>query len=108
MASQNNTSLTVGIDVGGTNTDAVLVDGTELGDALAVGGVPHRLGWEPREHWQEPSAPPDLDRAEPIVDGAIAQATVRVASPAPEALVLFDRTCVAPTTERHPRRSRSR
>jgi len=35
----------------------LLVDGTELGDALAVGGLPHRLGWEPREHWHEPSAP---------------------------------------------------
>ena len=39
----------------------LLVDGTELGDALAVGGVPHRLGWEPREHWQEPSAPSAAD-----------------------------------------------
>jgi hypothetical protein len=39
----------------------MLVDGSELGDALAVGGVSHRLGWEPKEHWQEPSAPPAAD-----------------------------------------------
>ena len=38
-----------------------LVDGTELGDALAVGGVAHRCGWEPQEHWQEPSAPSAAD-----------------------------------------------
>jgi len=34
------------------------LDGTELGDCLALGDVPHRWGWEPQEQWQEPSAPP--------------------------------------------------
>ena len=35
----------------------VLVDGTELGDSLALGDVPHRIGWESQEQWGEPSAP---------------------------------------------------
>lgn len=34
------------------------LDGTELGDCLALGNVPYRWGWEPQELWQEPSAPP--------------------------------------------------
>lgn len=34
------------------------LDGTELGDCLALGNVPHRWGWEAQEIWQEPSAPP--------------------------------------------------
>ncbi|WP_353259446.1 FAD-dependent oxidoreductase [Prochlorothrix hollandica] len=36
----------------------ITIDGTELGDLLALGEVPHRWGWEPQEQWQEPSAPP--------------------------------------------------
>jgi len=36
----------------------MVVDGTELGDLLALGAVPHRWGWEPQEQWGEPSAPP--------------------------------------------------
>jgi hypothetical protein len=35
----------------------ILLDGTELGDLLALGDVPYRWGWEWRSHWQEPSAP---------------------------------------------------
>ncbi|MGA1133552.1 MAG: FAD-dependent oxidoreductase [Prochlorotrichaceae cyanobacterium] len=37
------------------------LDGTELGDLLALGEVPHRWGWEAQEQWQEPSAPPQRD-----------------------------------------------
>lgn len=34
------------------------LDGTELGDILALGQIPYRWGWEWRSPWQEPSAPP--------------------------------------------------
>jgi len=41
----------------------LVIDGSDRGDLLAL-GIPHRLGWEPRERWNEPSAPPasELDR----------------------------------------------
>jgi hypothetical protein len=35
----------------------VIIDGTELGDLLALGEVPHRWGWDWQPDWQEPSAP---------------------------------------------------
>ena len=35
----------------------VILDGTELGDVLALADVPHRWGWEWQDQWQEPSAP---------------------------------------------------
>jgi len=35
----------------------IILDGTELGDLLALGEVPHRWGWEWQSEWQEPSAP---------------------------------------------------
>ena len=35
----------------------LLVDGSELADSLALAALPHRQGWEPRELWNEPSAP---------------------------------------------------
>ncbi|MBD2446527.1 FAD-dependent oxidoreductase [Nostoc sp. FACHB-152] len=35
----------------------VILDGTELGDLLALADVPYRWGWELRSQWQEPSAP---------------------------------------------------
>jgi len=38
----------------------VILDGTELGDVLALGQVPHRWGWETQDVWQEPSAPVSL------------------------------------------------
>ncbi|MGB3671724.1 MAG: FAD-dependent oxidoreductase [Phormidesmis sp.] len=38
----------------------VILDGTELGDVLALGQVPHRWGWETQDSWQEPSAPVSL------------------------------------------------
>jgi hypothetical protein len=41
----------------------ITLDGTELGDLLALGDVPHRWGWEPQEQWQEPSAPSAADLA---------------------------------------------
>ncbi len=45
----------------------VTLDGTELGDLLALGAVPHRWGWEERAQWQEPSAPVSLtDPADPL------------------------------------------
>ena len=42
----------------------VLIDGSDLGDTFPLADAEHRFGWEPRERWQEPSAPPqgDLDR----------------------------------------------
>ncbi len=35
----------------------VTLDGTELGDLLALGNVPYRWGWEDQGEFQEPSAP---------------------------------------------------
>ncbi|RCL62367.1 MAG: FAD-dependent oxidoreductase [Synechococcus sp. MED-G67] len=35
----------------------VLVDGSELGDSLALADIPHRLGWDSQQQWGEPSAP---------------------------------------------------
>ncbi|MEB3883236.1 FAD-dependent oxidoreductase [Lyngbya sp. CCY1209] len=40
-------------------TAQIIIDGTELGDILALGEVPHRWGWEFRSRWDEPSAPPE-------------------------------------------------
>ena len=36
---------------------SLVIDGTELGDLLALGEIPYRWGWELRDQWQEPSAP---------------------------------------------------
>ncbi|MEL6814590.1 MAG: FAD-dependent oxidoreductase [Cyanobacteria bacterium J06598_3] len=45
----------------------ITVDGTELGDVLALAGVPFRWGWETRDVWDEPSAPVSLtDPADPL------------------------------------------
>ncbi|MGB3293523.1 MAG: FAD-dependent oxidoreductase [Phormidesmis sp.] len=38
----------------------VILDGTELGDLLALADVPYRWGWETQRQWQEPSAPVSL------------------------------------------------
>ncbi|TVQ64337.1 MAG: FAD-dependent oxidoreductase, partial [Spirulina sp. DLM2.Bin59] len=35
----------------------LILDGTELGDLLALGDVPHRWGWELQGEFNEPSAP---------------------------------------------------
>ncbi|QNP28179.1 FAD-dependent oxidoreductase [Cylindrospermopsis curvispora] len=35
----------------------IILDGTELGDVLALGEVPYRWGWELQSEWGEPSAP---------------------------------------------------
>ncbi|MBD2292063.1 FAD-dependent oxidoreductase [Anabaena sphaerica FACHB-251] len=35
----------------------IILDGTELGDLLALGEVPYRWGWELKSEWGEPSAP---------------------------------------------------
>lgn len=35
----------------------MILDGTELGDLLALGEVPHRWGWDWAENFNEPSAP---------------------------------------------------
>ena len=46
----------------------ITIDGTELGDVLALGEVPHRWGWETQDQWKEPSAPQSLnDPAEPLL-----------------------------------------
>ncbi|MEB3259121.1 MAG: FAD-dependent oxidoreductase [Cyanobacteriota bacterium] len=36
----------------------LVIDGSDRGDLYPLAAVPHRLGWEARETWQEPSAPP--------------------------------------------------
>ena len=36
---------------------ALVIDGSDRGDLLALAGAPHRLGWEAQEQWGEPSAP---------------------------------------------------
>jgi hypothetical protein len=36
----------------------IVIDGSDRGDLYPLAGVPHRLGWEARETWEEPSAPP--------------------------------------------------
>ncbi|MBD2665856.1 glucose-inhibited division protein A [Richelia sinica FACHB-800] len=38
-------------------TAKVILDGTELGDLLALAEIPHRWGWEWQSEWGEPSAP---------------------------------------------------
>ncbi len=35
----------------------VLIDGSDLGECMAMADVPFRWGWEAREMWNEPSAP---------------------------------------------------
>jgi hypothetical protein len=40
-----------------TITASIILDGTELGDLLALGTVPHRWGWEWQAELDEPSAP---------------------------------------------------
>ena len=47
----------------------ITVDGTELGDLLALGGIPHRWGWEFQAEFGEPSAPvepSDLTQTYPV------------------------------------------
>jgi hypothetical protein len=36
----------------------LLIDGSDRGDTFPLAGVPFRFGWESREQWGEPSAPP--------------------------------------------------
>ncbi|MEH1820867.1 MAG: FAD-dependent oxidoreductase [Nostoc sp.] len=38
-------------------TAKVILDGTELGDLLALAEIPYRWGWELQSEWGEPSAP---------------------------------------------------
>ena len=43
------------------------LDGTELGDLLALGNVPYRWGWETQAQFDEPSAPRSLtDQQDPL------------------------------------------
>ncbi len=45
----------------------ITLDGTELGDLLALAEVPYRWSWETRDVWQEPSAPVSLtDPTDPL------------------------------------------
>ncbi|WP_017652035.1 FAD-dependent oxidoreductase [Fortiea contorta] len=39
----------------------IILDGTELGDLLALGDIPYRWGWELQSEWGEPSAPADFN-----------------------------------------------
>lgn len=48
----------LGVQFEGYRIEAqIVLDGTELGDVLALGEVSHRWGWEWQSEWQEPSAP---------------------------------------------------
>ncbi|MEH2096877.1 FAD-dependent oxidoreductase [Nostoc sp. 'Peltigera membranacea cyanobiont' 213] len=38
-------------------TAKIILDGTELGDLLALAKIPYRWGWELQSEWGEPSAP---------------------------------------------------
>ena len=40
-----------------TVTAKIILDGTELGDLLALAEIPHRWGWELQSQWGESSAP---------------------------------------------------
>ncbi|MCW5314863.1 FAD-dependent oxidoreductase [Nostoc sp. KVJ3] len=42
-------------------TAKIILDGTELGDLLALAEIPHRWGWELQSEWGEPSAPVDFN-----------------------------------------------
>jgi hypothetical protein len=44
-----------------TVTAKIILDGTELGDLLALGEIPHRWGWELQSEWGENSAPADYN-----------------------------------------------
>lgn len=50
----------------------ITLDGTELGDLLALGEIPYRWGWELQSEWQEPSAP---------VENSVLTATYPVQAP---------------------------
>ncbi len=39
----------------------ITIDGTELGDLLPLGNIPHRWGWELQAEFGEPSAPIELE-----------------------------------------------
>ncbi len=39
----------------------ITIDGTELGDLLALGAIPHRWGWELQSEFNEPSAPVEFN-----------------------------------------------
>jgi len=50
-------------------TAKITLDGTELGDLLALGDIPFRWGWETQDVWNEPSAPVSLtDPADPLYE----------------------------------------
>ena len=57
-----------GVQFGSFKVQAkITIDGTELGDVIALADVPHRWGWETRDIWQEPSAPVSLsDPSDPL------------------------------------------
>ncbi|HYW18232.1 MAG TPA: FAD-dependent oxidoreductase [Nodularia sp. (in: cyanobacteria)] len=44
-----------------TVTAKIILDGTELGDLLALGEIPHRWGWELQSEWGEISAPAEFN-----------------------------------------------
>ncbi len=45
----------------------VVIDGSDRGDLLPLAAAPFRFGWEPREQWDEPSAPSaERIRSEPF------------------------------------------
>jgi hypothetical protein len=44
----------------------IVLDGTELGDILALGDIPHRWGWERRSQFKEPSDPEEPPLKYPV------------------------------------------
>jgi hypothetical protein len=56
------------------------IDGSDRGDLIALAGSAHRFGWESRELWGEPSAPPASRlAAEPFFDRQPVQSPTWVA-----------------------------
>ena len=47
-------------------TPELVIDGSDRGDLFPLAAAPFRLGWEARELWGEPSAPPAADLADPF------------------------------------------
>ncbi|MBM5800387.1 MAG: FAD-dependent oxidoreductase [Cyanobacteria bacterium K_DeepCast_35m_m2_023] len=61
-------------------TAQLVIDGSDLGDLLALGAAEYRLGWESRETWDEPSAPPAARlQAEPFFEQQPVQSPTWVA-----------------------------
>jgi hypothetical protein len=71
----------------------IAIDGSDRGELIGLSGAAYRLGWEPREQWQEPSAPEAQRLAdEPFFQHQPVQSPTWVAI----GRLRPDRTCPAP------------